>query len=399
VSAAELRAQAPRELAWLLFLGEEGFIWEGSVALLSGYPKVGKSSLLAWLALEWAQGERRVHILTEEGLEVWRRRLAAMPDGPWERVTVQPALGLGVDGLCQALREVEADIFIVDTWRKVCPLKSFRDTAEVNAAFTQILAAHQEAQARRGRPITLVLAHHDRKSSEGAEEGQRVADSHVIFGSVDTVLELVRDEGDRRLVRGWGRLMEPPTVVIERAQDGKLRIIGSPQEVALAEVKLKVLAALSEAEGWPKTKEVRDALPTPRPSDDQVRRALVELAREGRVERDPPLSQGTKQGATYRWRLAPEFTSNGTYTSWKESPAGEGRGAGAPTSAFEPLAQAPSSPPNLTSDEGGYISGSKVPPCPGSSSDAGTEGEATPPPPAWAQKVLEHMGAPLKNGP
>ena len=326
-TAAELRAEAPKEFPWLPVLGQEGFIWEGSVALLSGYPKVGKSTFLTWVMLEWAAAGRRVHVLTEEGLEVWRRRLSAMPDGPWERVTVQPALGLGIEGLCQALRDVDADIFVVDTLRKVAPLGSFRDTAEVNAAFVSILSAHQEAQARRGGPVTLVLSHHDRKSSEGAEEGQRVADSHVIFGSVDTILELVREEGNRRLLRGWGRLVEPPTVIIEMAEDGALRILGSPQDVALEEVKGKVLGALQEVEGWLKTKEVREALPTPRPSDDQVRRALLELARKGLVERAPPLSEGTRQGVTYRWRLAP-------------------------------------GQPNFTSDEGGCNSGSKVAPAP-----------------------------------
>ncbi len=322
-TAAELRAEAPKELPWLPFLGREGFVWEGSVTLLSSYPKTGKSTLLAWLALEWAKLGRKVRILSEEGLEIWRRRLSAMPDGPWERVTIQPALGLGIAGLCQVLRDVDADIFLVDTLRKVAPLGSFRDSAEVNAAFVAILSARQEAQAKRGRPITLVLAHHDRKSSEGAEEGQRVADSHVVFGSVDTVLELVRGEGSRRLVRGWGRLVEPPTVIIEMAEDGALRILGSPQEVALEEVKEKVLGVLEEAEGWLTTKEAREALPTPRPSDDQVRRALLELARGGLVERAPPLSEGTKQGVTYRWRLAP-------------------------------------GQPNLTSDDRGCDSGSKV---------------------------------------
>ena len=56
----------------------------------------------------------------------------------------------------------------------------------------------------------------------------------------------------------------------------------------------------------------------------------MELAREGKVERDPPLSEGTRQGVTYRWRAA-------------------GPGAG------------PSDgPSNLTSNEGGYMVGGEV---------------------------------------
>jgi hypothetical protein len=43
-----------------------------------------------------------------------------------------------------------------------------------------------------------------------------------------------------------------------------------------------------------------------------VLKALEELAQEGKAERDPPFSEGKRQGARYKWRRAENFTSDGT---------------------------------------------------------------------------------------
>ena len=56
--------------------------------------------------------------------------------------------------------------------------------------------------------------------------------------------------------------------------------------------------------------DVREALDDPKPSADQVTKALADLAYEGKVERHPPAKEGAKQGTRYRWRLS-NFTSDG----------------------------------------------------------------------------------------
>lgn len=38
-------------------------------------------------------------------------------------------------------------------------------------------------------------------------------------------------------------------------------------------------------------------------SPRQFLKLLMELGTAGEVERDPPLSEGSKQGKTYKWRL------------------------------------------------------------------------------------------------
>jgi hypothetical protein len=67
------------------------------------------------------------------------------------------------------------------------------------------------------------------------------------------------------------------------------------------------------------------SLGEPRPSDQHVRAALKSLAQEGAIERDPPISQGEARGRAHRWRLAPEFSSDGNtlsrnQTSCEEAP-------------------------------------------------------------------------------
>jgi hypothetical protein len=51
-----------------------------------------------------------------------------------------------------------------------------------------------------------------------------------------------------------------------------------------------VLVALDDE--FEKTKSIRGHLDDPKPSEDQVLKALEELAHEGKAERDPPFSEG-----------------------------------------------------------------------------------------------------------
>ncbi len=95
-------------------------------------------------------------------------------------------------------------------------------------------------------------------------------------------------------------------MVYERAEDGSFRSLGDPSELGLQEMRQRVEEVLDEK--WQKTKEVHEALDEPRPSVEQVRKALVTSASEGTIERDPPIDKQAP-GRTHRWRNPP--TSNG----------------------------------------------------------------------------------------
>ena len=102
--------------------------------------------------------------------------------------------------------------------------------------------------------------------------------------------------------------------------------LGSPALVTLGEVKSRVLSVLDDE--FEKTKSIRGDLDDPKPSEDQLLKALEELAQEGKAERDPPWSEGKRQGARYKWRRAENLTSDGTsYRSEVKFNGSEGEGS------------------------------------------------------------------------
>lgn len=101
---------------------------------------------------------------------------------------------------------------------------------------------------------------------------------------------------------GWGRVIEVPKLVYELRENGTMVALGSPQEVSLDRVKDRVSDVLTA--DMAKTKDIWRGLSEPRPSQDQVLRALEALADDGKVECDPPMSEGKRRGVTYRWRWA-----------------------------------------------------------------------------------------------
>jgi hypothetical protein len=118
----------------------------------------------------------------------------------------------------------------------------------------------------------------------------------------DLALEVLRDDKSpkRRIIRGYGRIVAVPELCYEMAEDGTLVPLGDPEELALEQVKERALSLLTEE--WQSLKDIMSAMGEPRPSEEQVRRALNDLVEEGRADRDPPL--GTKGNKAHRWRLA-----------------------------------------------------------------------------------------------
>jgi hypothetical protein len=102
--------------------------------------------------------------------------------------------------------------------------------------------------------------------------------------------------------------VEIPRVIYELQDDGSMVALGSPALVTLEEVKNRVWSVLDDE--FEKTKSIRGHIDNPKPSEDQVLKALEELAQEGKAERDPPFSEGKRQGARYKWRQSQNLTSD-----------------------------------------------------------------------------------------
>ena len=293
MNAADLRQQGTPDLDYLPFLGQDGYLVRGWATLIAGYPKAGKTELLARLCHEW-QGER-ILCITEEPESIWAARLAMMPDG-WEHVTLLFGLGVEPEELLSEIANCAATVVVIDSVRNLLGLHDETDNSEVARVLTPYIAA-----CRAGHQ-TLLLIHHIRKG--GGHYGEGITGGHAFLGIVDCALELLREQslGDnRRKIRGWARVTPISELVYELAQDRTMTALGKPELLALEQVKDRALEALSGE--WQKLKELREALEEPRPSTNHLRAALNALVAEGTAQRDP---KEAKERATYRYRLPPE---------------------------------------------------------------------------------------------
>lgn len=321
--AAELQARAKEDGAGLALpslplLGQGGVILKGLSHLLSGYPKAGKTELLARAVTEW-QSES-ILWLTEEPESIWEARLGRLPES-YSHVTLYFALGCRREELLERIAGGDEGVVILDT-SKLLGLEDTNDAAEVTRVLTPFIATCRE----RGK--TLVLVHHERKG--GGQHGEGISGSHAFLGLVDVALELLRDDKspNRRLLRGYGRVVPIRELAYEMGEDGTLVALGDPTALALLAVQERARALLTEE--WQTLGDIMAAMGDPRPSDEQVRRALNALVEGGLAERDPP--PGVKGNRAHRWRLPSRFVPTaqsliGTERNGGQPEVGGGDGA------------------------------------------------------------------------
>lgn len=273
----------------LPLLGQQGYFVRGFSHLLAAYPKTGKTELMARVVAEWQ--EEKVLWMTEEALETWRLRLTSLPP-VYQHVTLFLALGARRHELLERIAQGDETVVVIDT-TKLLAITDPNNEGEVTSALTPFIATCRD----NGK--TLVLLHHERKY--GGTHGEGIAGSHAFLAMVDIGLELLHDDHHprRRVIRGQGRVVAIPELVYELRDDGTMVALGDPRALALNSVKERVLALLTE--DWQTLRDLMVGMGDPRPSDDQVRKALNELVAEAKAERDPPL--GAKGNQAHRWRL------------------------------------------------------------------------------------------------
>jgi hypothetical protein len=301
-----LAAEGDDELIYLPLLGRDGYFVAGWSHLLAGYPRVGKSELVVSCVEQWLSRGQSVLLFTEEPTTLWRQRLRQR--GTWQRgLRLYPALGADPAELLAELPNAAEPVVVLDSIRNLLRFEDENDNSEVARKINPWVAAARTS----GK--TLILVHHCRKG--GGDNAEAIAGGHALLGAVDIALEVVRDQNQaatRRKIRAYARLIQPGELLYEMSDDKQLRALGDPAAVTLGEVERRVQEVLGA--DWLKTKDVHEALAEPQPSVEQVRRALTGLARQGVVERDPPMTVERTSGKTIRWRLA-NLTSNGpSYT-------------------------------------------------------------------------------------
>lgn len=302
ISAAELRRQAEAgelpQMERLSFLGttESSPFIRGWCHLLSGYPKTGKTELLARQVMEWGCQGLRSLFITEEPELLWGARLTQLPPGGMENVSLASGLGAGPQTIGATIQAADEDVVVLDTLR-LLNIEDENDAAVINAALTPLIVVARQ------RRQTLIIAHHTRKG--GGSDGEAAAGSHALLGLVDVALELVRDPqvpARRRIMRGWGRVAVVQSLLYELDGQGKMVLLGQADSVKLAQVMVRVLEVLTTE--WQPTQDVASALGNPQPSGEQVRQALMSLAAEGKVERDPSMAGPTVRGGAHKWKVS-----------------------------------------------------------------------------------------------
>jgi hypothetical protein len=300
IDASELREQdAPDEVPSLALLGQDGYIVLGWSNLLAAYPRTGKTELLSACMPTWLSAGHRILYFTEEPLAMWRLRLRRRePWPPGCRIVA----GLGIDpaALLAEMQAADEDIVIVDAIRNLLAFVDENDNSEVARKINPWVVA-----ARTGNK-TLELVHHLRKGA--GEHGEGIAGGHALLGAVDIALELLRDQHgnpNRRRIRAWARLIQPPDLLYEQDAQKRLVALGDPASLDQTALDGRVLDELT-TDTFVTTQQVHAALGEPKPSQESVRQALTALAERGQVERDPQITEGRVRGRAHRWKLPSE---------------------------------------------------------------------------------------------
>jgi DNA repair protein RadA/Sms len=283
-----------RSISYLPVLGREKIIVKGWSHLIAGDPKVGKTELITRIITEW--DKEKILYITEETVELWSFRLSHLPRDSKRQnhIVFGFALGATPETIRKRISEGNETVVIIDTIRNFFRFTDETDNSEVNRVLTPFIKAARDTKK------TILFIHHTRK--KGGQKGKAIAGGHAFLGSVDIAIELNRKGNtEQRELTGQGRLIEIEDFIYERSQDGSFVALGAAKDVSLDGVKKRITEVLSTE--WKSTREVGFALDSPKPSPDQVLKALEVLAKEKRVERDPPFSQGKVQGATYKWRV------------------------------------------------------------------------------------------------
>jgi hypothetical protein len=299
----QVLAATPPEPEWLW----RGYVAPGSLTVLAGRPKVGKSTLLFSLLAAMRDGgtflgqpvrPARALLLSEERegtLADKTRRWGRMHHVavalrhqalhlPWPEVVRQAV---------RAARDWGAELLIIDTFPEWAALPG--DTENAAGAVLTALRPLQEAA---GAGLAVVLVTHQRKAP--GEHGAAVRGSTALAGAVDVVLELERppggaltDQAEARVLRAVSRYASTPQeVVVALAEDG-FTVLGDTRAAVAAAERQRLLAAV-QAQPGSTTDDLAEAAGMPRAT---AHKRLVELRNAGQVER----AGDGRRGAPHTW--------------------------------------------------------------------------------------------------
>lgn len=294
----ELLAEELPPLSWLW----EPFVPKGSLVLLAGDPKVGKSTFVYALVVAVVQGRPflgypvkqtlvLILALEEHRREVRARlqRFGVRPDDPLVVHTGRlRSPGETIPVLTEFVARQGIGLVVMDTLSRWWSIEDENDNVQVTRALDPLLRLAHETG------VTVLLVHHARKPGPGDRSpAHAVRGASALVASVDQALVLSRDKTRRRLDT-IGRYAETPERVRYelvgtefRRVDGAEAPPGEHRRGAEAEA--RVLAALGEHPSTVRELSDRTGL-----GEKAIRSALERLGprvvREGRGVRGNPVT-------------------------------------------------------------------------------------------------------------
>lgn len=286
-----------KPLSWVW----DGYLARGYVTLLTGWWKIGKSSLVSALIGRMGAGGEvagravtpgTVLVVTEETAGPWGRRFGPQGIGDWAGFVYNPFVlnpvpvqwGYLFKSIDDVRRAGRLDLVVLDSLAALLP-----GSEETSAR--AMTAALRPVRDLAGHGVAVLLLHHPRKGAKAG--GQAARGTGALTANVDTILEYTwagppTTENRRRRLFAWSRLPGAPReVVVELAADGTTytAVPGGPAD--LSDETTRVVAGLVRATPGRTARELSQAWPADafRPAPRRIQEALQTLTEAGHLVR------------------------------------------------------------------------------------------------------------------
>jgi KaiC/GvpD/RAD55 family RecA-like ATPase len=224
----------------------DGVLSPGCVSMISGKPKIGKSTFIRYLAKCIADGEpllgantdmSRVAYLALEDhyqlsqqsfkdLGVKNRDNFQLHIGPLDRTANEELL----KALEDEIQSWGTKLIVIDTFIKAMAVADTNSYSEVNAAFDELFRIARKTNCH------IMVVHHSRKGEGGGTEA--ALGSIGFLGSVDTILTLERADS-RSTLRASGRFSGELEFNFTKGVNGDLRILDLQERKLMISEKIK----------------------------------------------------------------------------------------------------------------------------------------------------------------
>ncbi|MFZ5517674.1 MAG: AAA family ATPase [Candidatus Zhuqueibacterota bacterium] len=181
------------DITWII----KGWLAEGSLTMISGSPKLGKSLLELNIGLAVSQGARFLGMETakkkvalvsaEDGAPIFQNRIKKMELEPNEDFLIDFGSKFldqqrNIKSLTEIIKREKIGLLMFD------PYIRFHKADENSADAAKAIYMLKDVASETG--VGIIIVHHDRKS--GGENGNSIRGSSAIFGAIDLAIMLKR---------------------------------------------------------------------------------------------------------------------------------------------------------------------------------------------------------------